>query len=280
MSGSRLLGLTRTIPYLLFTLVLMPIQAAALALHSGLARRIPVFYHRCALRMLGFEVVVRGTPSTARPTLFVSNHTSYFDIPVLASLIEVSFIAKADMMNWPFFGRLAKLQRSVFVDRKPSNVGEHADEVARRLGAGDNLVLFAEGTTSDGNRLLPFKSALFAVAEQASPDRPLTIQPVSVVATALDGMPLGRALRPFYAWFGDMPLVSHAWEALCLGRLTITVEFHPPFAAHGVRRKTLADRCHKTVRDGFAHAVCGRFAALDHRHAEDGDEGEDIEAAA
>lgn len=281
MSGSRLLGLTRTIPYLIFTLMLMPVQALAVALNLGLARRLPVFYHRWSTRLLGFEIVVRGTPSSERPTLFVANHTSYFDIAVLASLVEVSFIAKADMMKWPFFGRLAKLQRSVFVDRKPSNAGDHANEVARRLSAGDSLVLFAEGTTSDGNRLLPFKSALFAVAEQASPERPLMMQPVSIVATALDGMPLGRTLRPFYAWFGDMPLLSHAWEALCLGRLTVTVEFHPAFAASGARRKTLAERCHAAVQEGVARAICGRFAeGLPLHHNDEAEEGEEIDAAA
>jgi 1-acyl-sn-glycerol-3-phosphate acyltransferase len=281
MSGSRLLGLSRTIPYLIFTLVMMPIQAVAVALNLRLARSLPVFYHRRAARLLGLHVVTRGTPSGGHPTLFVSNHTSYFDIVVLGSLLEVSFIAKSEMMNWPFFGRLAKLQRSVFVDRKPSNAGDHANEVASRLAVGDSLVLFAEGTTSDGSGLLPFKSALFAVAEQASPEKPLTIQPVSIMATALDGMPLGRALRPIYAWFGDMPLLSHVWEALCLGRLTVTVEFHPAFAASRIRRKALAERCYEAVQEGVTRAICGRYLESEppHRHDE-AEEGEEIEAAA
>ena len=281
MSGSRLLGLTRTIPYLVFTFVMMPIQAVALVVSLPAARRIPLFYHRWAARLLGLRVVTHGTPSAAHPTLFVSNHTSYFDIVVLGSLIEVSFIAKADMINWPLFGRLAKLQRSVFVDRKPSNAGEHAGEIAGRLAAGDSLVLFAEGTNSDGNRLLPFKSALFTVAEQASLDRPLTVQPVSIVATALDGMPLGRSLRSVYAWFGDMPLLGHVWEALCLGRLTVTVEFHPAFAAEGIRRKALAERCHAAVLDGVSRAICGRYPDQAHTHRYDeAEEGEEIDAAA
>jgi 1-acyl-sn-glycerol-3-phosphate acyltransferase len=280
MSGSWLLGLGRVIPYLALTFALMPFQALALVIGwTAAARRIPLFYHRRVCRLLGIDIVCRGTPSAVRPTLFVSNHSSYFDIEVLSALTECSFIAKSEMIRWPLFGWLARLQRSVFIDRRPSNVGEHASEVANRLAAGDNLVLFAEGTTSDGNRLLPFKSALFTVAGEASADRPLTIQPVSVVATALDGMPLGRSLRPIYAWYGDMPLFDHLWQALTLGRITVVVEFHEPFIAAGMTRKALAARCEADVMDGFVRAVTGR----DTRQAEsphDDAEGEEIDAAA
>jgi 1-acyl-sn-glycerol-3-phosphate acyltransferase len=163
-------------------------------------------------------------------------------------------------------------------------VSSHASEVASRLAAGDNLVLFPEGTTSDGNRLLPFKSALFAVAEQASDERPLTIQPVSVVATALDGMPLGRSLRPIYAWYGDMPLGPHVWQALTMGQMTIVVEFHAPFVAKGLTRKQLATRCEIEVGAGVVRAITGRYDD-DHELgalAEDDDDGsrEEIHAAA
>jgi 1-acyl-sn-glycerol-3-phosphate acyltransferase len=284
MNGSRLLGLRRIVPYLIFTILLMPIQALAVAFKSPLSLSLPLFYHRWAARMLGLEVVVRGEPSKARPTLFVANHTSYLDIEVLASILKVSFIAKAEMSDWPFFGWLAKLQRSVFVDRKRTHVGDHTSEVAKRLAAGDNLVLFAEGTSSDGNRLLPFKSALFSVAEQASAERPLTIQPVSVVATALDGMPLGRSLRPIYAWYGDMPLLSHAWQAATLGRLTVVVEFHPAFTAGGQSRKEMAARCQAEVGAGIARAITGRFDTIEddaqQQHDDPSGDGEKIEAAA
>jgi 1-acyl-sn-glycerol-3-phosphate acyltransferase len=259
MNGSWLLGISRAIPYMLATLAAMPIQGTLLLLRSSAADRFPRLYHRWASRFLGLDIVVRGTPSRAKPTLFVSNHTSYLDIEVLGSLIDVSFIAKSDMITWPLFGWLARLQRSVFVDRRPVNVGDHANDVATRLAAGDNLVLFAEGTTSDGNRILPFKSALFTVAEQASADRPLTIQPVSVVATALDGMPLGRSLRPIYAWYGDMPLLPHVWQALTMGRITVTVEFHPPFSSGGLSRKRLAAMCEEAVQNGATRAITGRF---------------------
>jgi len=258
MNGSRLVGLIRTIAFLTLTVAIMPIQRLGLVLKLWYVPSLPVWYHGWGCRLLGMKVVVRGVPSPTHPTLFVSNHSSYFDIPVLASLFQCSFIAKAEMIGWPLVGQLAKLQRSVFVDRKPANVTEHSDEIARRLKAGDSLVLFAEGTTSDGNRILPFKSSLLSVAESAPPEMNLTIQPVSIIATKLDGMPLGRALRPLYAWYGDMPLAPHVWAAMKAGRLTVEVEFHEPFKVGAMNRKQITRRCEDAVERGVVRAVTGR----------------------
>jgi 1-acyl-sn-glycerol-3-phosphate acyltransferase len=258
MNGSWLLGASRAIPFLLFTFAMMPIQSLLLAVKSPFAADLPRLYHRWACRILGFNITVRGSPSPSRPTLFVSNHSSYFDVPVLGSLFNCSFIAKSEMVTWPIIGRLARLQRSVFVDRKPSNVGEHSNEIAARLAAGDSLVLFAEGTTSDGNRLLPFKSSLFTVAEMAPPELNLTIQPISIIATGLDGMPLGRAMRPLYAWYGDMPLAPHVWDAMKAGKLTIEVEFHETFTAGTLSRKQLCAKSEAAVEDGVVRAITGR----------------------
>jgi 1-acyl-sn-glycerol-3-phosphate acyltransferase len=278
MNGSRVVGLVRTICYITLTLLIMPIQGVALAL-SGTLGAVPRPYHRLCCRIFGINVVVRGTPSPTHPTLFVSNHSSYFDIAVLGSLLNCSFIAKADMITWPLVGQLAKLQRSVFVDRKPANVSQHSNDVASRLKAGDDLVLFAEGTTSDGNRILPFKSSLLSVAEHAPPELNLMIQPVSIIATRLDGMPLGRAMRPLYAWYGDMPLAPHAWAAMKAGKLTVEVEFHEPFKAGTMTRKQITARCEAAVERGVVRAITGR-APADEPLADTAIEGEAIGAAA
>jgi 1-acyl-sn-glycerol-3-phosphate acyltransferase len=279
MNGSRVVGLVRTICYITLTLLTMPVQRLAVALNGPLSANLPRRYHGWCCRIFGINIVVRGKPSPTHPTLFVSNHSSYFDIIILGSLFPCSFIAKADMIGWPLVGQLAKLQRSVFVDRKPANVGEHSEEIARRLKAGDSLVLFAEGTTSDGNRILPFKSSLLSVAEQAPPDMNLTIQPVSIIATRLDGMPLGRAMRPLYAWYGDMPLAPHIWAALKAGKLTVEVEFHEPFKAGTMTRKQITARCEAAVERGVVRAITGR-APADEPLAEMAIEGDAIGAAA
>jgi lyso-ornithine lipid O-acyltransferase len=237
-----------------------------LLLSARLATLLPVAYHRVCCWLLDLHVEIRGTMSAARPTLFVCNHSSYLDISVLGSMIPGSFVAKAEVANWPFFGFLAKLQRTVFVDRQRRATTHHQrDQLARRLEAGDSLILFPEGTSNDGNRTLPFRSALFGVAERAEESGgertlpPLTIQPVSLAYVRLNGMPIGRSLRPYVAWYGDMDLFSHLWRVAGLGRITVTVEFHPPVTlGEFASRKGLSEHCQRTIAEGVAAAIGGR----------------------
>ncbi len=256
-------ALLRLLAFLALTLLVIP--PYALLLGAGqirLCQRIGRYYWRAVLWAIGIEVVVRGGPSPDRPTLFVANHASYLDIAVLGSLIETAFVAKKEVSEWPGFGFLAKLGRTVFVDRRPRKSLDQREEMKSRLnGMGDSLVLFPEGTSSDGNRVLPFKSALFSVAESIAPDgRHLPVQPVSLAYTRLDGMPMGRSWRSFFSWYGDMELVPHLWVALGLGRATVEVQFHPVVSLDRFgSRKALADHCHDVVRNGVVRANAGRL---------------------
>ena len=260
--GSSALRFWRLGAYLLWTVPLMPVQALGLALRRRWVATFPRFYHRCCCHILGIRVHAIGRPAETRPTLFAVNHISYLDITVLGSLLEASFIAKSEVAGWPLFGWLARLQRSVFIDRRARSTAHQRDSIAARLAAGEALILFPEGTSGDGNRLLPFKSALFAVADHV-PGRtaagPVTVQPVSIAYTRLDGIPLGRVLRPFFAWYGTMSLAPHLWRMLGLGRLDVVVEFHPPttLAARG-SRKMLARYCEERIAEGLAAALSGR----------------------
>ena len=260
--GSPLRAFGRITAYAGFTLLLLPVQTVAVVLRLPLRQTLPCWYHRRCCRLLGIRVERRGRLSRIRPTLFVVNHVSYLDISVLGSLIQGSFVAKSEVSSWPFFGWLARLQRSVFVDRRANRALERRDAMAARLEAGDSLILFPEGTSGDGNRVLPFKSSLLAVAEIEARGGPVTVQPVSLAYTRLDGIPLGRALRPFVAWYGDMELASHLWQAMGLGRLTVAVRFHPPVSlAEFGSRKTLGDHCWQVVSRGMADSLAGRRPA-------------------
>ena len=253
------LRLVRLFLYLALTLPLMPVQALLLWAESPLARRLPRAYHAWSSRILGFRVTARGERSTRQPTLFIANHTSYVDIEILGGLIEGSFVAKREVARWPLFGWLAKLQRTVFVDRRVRSAAAQRDAIRRRLEAGDNLILFPEGTSGDGNRVLPFKSALFSVADDVGAEVALVVQPVSVAYVRLDGMPLGRFYRPFFAWYGDMAMAPHLWQMLGLGAVGVEVTFHPPVSlAAFASRKTLAEHCYRTVAAGVASALAGR----------------------
>ena len=257
--GSPARACLRMLGYLALTVPLLPVQAVAVMLRLPLARGLPVTYHRLVCRILGIRVRIRGRLAEARPMLVVANHTSYLDIEVLGALLPASFIAKAEIAGWPFFGWLAKLQRSVFIERRSSKTREHKDEIEKRLLEGDVLILFPEGTSDDGNRLLPFRSALFSVAERRIEGRPLVVQPVSLAYTRLDGMPMGRSFRPFFAWYGDMALASHLWRMLGMGVLTAEVIFHDPLTIDGFAgRKAMAEHCWRIVSEGVATLLVGR----------------------
>jgi lyso-ornithine lipid O-acyltransferase len=257
--GSRALAVLRLTLYFAFTLALMPVQVVLVALKSRGADRLPVVYHRACARILGFEIKVKGTPSTARPTLFVSNHISYLDITILGALAELSFIAKNEVARWPFFGWLAKLQRTVFVARRSTSVGKERDAIAARLDEGGSLVLFPEGTTGDGNRIRRFKSALFAVAERPEGSPPVAVQPVTIAWTRLDGMPMGRYFRPAVAWYGDMDLGPHLLAVVGLGRIEVEVTFHEPTTlAQAGSRKALAHHCESLIARTLTDTLSGR----------------------
>jgi len=261
---SPLRALLRLLAYAAATLVALPVQIVALRLGGSAWCRLPVAYHRWCCRIMGFRVVVHGTMEPSRPTLFVANHCSYSDVTVLGSVIAGSFIAKAEVASWPIYGFLARLQRTVFVDRLGRRALEQRDGMIGRLEAGDNLIMFPEGTSNDGNRVLPFKSALFSVAQHRFENvGGLKIQPVSIAYTRLDGMPMGRALKPYFSWYGDMELASHMWALAGLGMVTVEIVFHPPvvMSAFG-SRKALAEHCHATVAAGVAAANSGWPAEL------------------
>ena len=254
--------------FLIVTLICIPWQASAVRFHLKRRKTFPQRYHRFLCRLFGIRVITIGKPAEEGGVLMVANHTSYFDILVLSTAARVSFVARADVIDWPLFGTLAKLQETVFVERtRRTQTGEARDHIRERLLAGDTLVLFPEGTSSDGNCVLPFKSALMgAVESEIGKDaqgavRYVPVQPVSVSYVALHGLPMGRENRPLFAWYGDMELVPHLWEALMTGPIDVVIEFHPPMTVDSAGgRKALAAEAEAIVRHGQTRALTG-FAA-------------------
>jgi 1-acyl-sn-glycerol-3-phosphate acyltransferase len=215
-------------------------------------------------KLFGVKVTVIGTPLTGEGVLIVGNHTSWLDIIVFSSIGQISFVAKSEVATWPLFSTLARLQRTVFVERtKRSTTGAARDQIRDRLLAGDTLVLFPEGTSNDGNAVLPFKSALMGAVEARVDDgkggsRAVKVQPVSTAYVGLYGIPMGRENRPLYAWYGDMELVPHLWEAVMTGPIDVVVEFHAPMDVDQVGgRKVLAAKAEAIVRRGQTRALAG-----------------------
>ncbi len=237
-----------------------PLQEVLLLLKAPLAKRLPHIFHRVTSRIFGLDVELWGERSRERPTLFICNHTSYLDVVALGSVLPGSFVAKHEVRSWPLFGWLARLQRTVFVERRRDTTAKHRDEMVERLEAGDNLILFPEGTSNDGNRVLPFKSSFFGAAEKPINGKALTVQPVSISYTKLNGIPMGRRYRPYFAWYGDMDLAGHLYEMANLGRATVVVECHPTITIEQFKnRKELAAHCERAVAEGVSKAISGRL---------------------
>jgi 1-acyl-sn-glycerol-3-phosphate acyltransferase len=246
----------------LATAIGIPVQWIALRLNLPLRRLVPMYYHRLCLKLLGVRVEVQGIPAPERPLLFVANHCSWLDILVFSSVTPLVFIAKHEIERWPLVGLLAKLQRTVFVDRSRRHATESVNrEIAARMAAGDPVVLFGEGTASDGNFVLPFRSALFgAVRDALGGAERGYVQPVSLAYTRLHGLPMGRQFRPFAAWYGDIGLMAHFWRVLREGAIDAVVSFGPAIAVDAAAdRKALARTTHDAVRRMNAAALAGKI---------------------
>lgn len=244
-----------TILLVVVTLIALPIEMLAHRFNWPLARSLPVWWHRFALKRLGFRIIEIGHAASNRPLLFLPNHSSWLDIPVLGSRMPLSFVAKSEVAGWPVFGLFARLQRCVFVERERRHkTGDVARHIGARLAAGDVMVLFAEGTSNDGNGVLPFRSALLGAATSAMVDESNThetvwIQPVAIRYVRIHGLPVGRADRPQLAWYGDMDLIPHLGGVLMLRAVDVEIVWGEPVAfTRSANRKTIAADLESRVR--------------------------------
>ncbi len=221
---------------------------------------LPKLWHRLVIRILGFKLHVRGQPAEGRPLLVAANHISWTDIMVIGAIADVHFVAKSEMGGWPVIGKLSRLQRTIYIEReRRRKSGEQVSEIGQRLSEGDAMVFFAEGSTSDGNIMQPFKSTLFGAAQIAlreSDTETVHVQPVALAYTRLHGIPMGRYQRPHTAWIGDRALVPHILQLLAIGAVDVEVHFGEPvpFTA-GSDRKVLAKDIRGKVREMMVSAL-------------------------
>jgi 1-acyl-sn-glycerol-3-phosphate acyltransferase len=244
------------------TFPLMPLQLLFLKLGSRHARSFPHWYHRQVCKLVGIRLNVEGEVAAEQGVLLISNHVSWLDITVLSAIAPVSFVAKQEVASWPFVSWLAKLQRSVFVDRNRRNeVGDKANEILERLASGDHIVLFAEGTSSDGNSVVPFKTALFAAAKPtggAKMGAKVSAQTLAITYPKIYGLPLCRRGRHVIAWYGDMDMASHAWRLLGLGPIDANIRIGPPVPLDDFPdRKALARYAEDKVRKDVVELLRG-----------------------
>lgn len=240
-----------------------PLAAAQLiVMRTGIVdeARLPKLWHKLVIKLLGFRLHVTGEPAAGRPLLIAANHISWTDIMVIGAVADVHFVAKSEMGGWPIIGKLSRLQRTIYIDRERRRTsGKQVSEIGQRLSEGDAMVFFAEGSTSDGNIMQPFKSTLFGAAQIAlreSGTGQVFVQPVALAYTRLHGIPMGRYQRPYAAWIGDRALVPHILQLLGEGAVDVEVHFGDPVPfTPGDDRKALSRSVRGKVRDMMAGAL-------------------------
>ncbi|MCP5073505.1 MAG: 1-acyl-sn-glycerol-3-phosphate acyltransferase [Rhodobacteraceae bacterium] len=238
----------------IFGLILPMLLARRLGCKRA-SERIGQFASHVCLRILGLRAEVQGTPSPST-SAYAVNHISWLDIFVLNAVEHVYFVSKSEVGGWPVVGVIARSAGTVFIQRRSVDVQRQLSVIAARLEDGDRLMMFPEGTSSDGLRVLRFKPTLFAPLLDNSLQGQAVLQPVTIFYKSPDGQ------HPsLYSWWGDMGLAEHFIALAALPRQgRVVVQFHDSIpAGPGVDRKTLAAEAETAVRRGF-DALAGRLA--------------------
>lgn len=217
---------------------------------------IPWLFHRGLSRSLGMAIHLHGRAAAPGPVLYVANHLSWVDIPVLGAHVRASFVAKSEVRGWGPVGWLASFAHTVYVAReRRQTAAAQKNELAERLRAGGSIILFPEGTNSDGQSVWPFKSSLFAVVGDVPG---LRVQPITLAYTRVNGLPVTRRQLPDLAWVGDTELAPHALGFMKLGKVRADIWFHEAVdPADFADRKALARHCHTVISQRYRRLMRG-----------------------
>lgn len=233
---------------ILLILVLAPIQFVLVSTKLKYKIYIPIVFHRILLIILGIKLKLLGKKTFDRPLILAGNHTSYLDIIVLGSIMPICFIAKEEIKKWFLFGFLAKMQNTIFINRKSFKTLESIKNIDRELDARSAIVLFPEGTTSSGKKVLNFKSSLFNLFENNDTIR---LQNFSLCYTHVNSMPIDNRTRPQISWYGDMNIIDHLYNFFKISSINVTVVLHPVSSLKDLDRKTISNSSIKQVKEGI-----------------------------
>jgi 1-acyl-sn-glycerol-3-phosphate acyltransferase len=201
---------------------------------------------RTIIRLLNIRIATNNAGPSA-PFLLVSNHLSYIDIVVLASQLDCAFIAKSEVAAWPFVGMLGRWMDTIFIDRnRKKDVIDTTHQMHSLIDAGLGVVLFAEGTSTSGQQVSPFKSATLELA--ARQHVPVHYASISY-ATRVEETSAHQSV----CWWGDMTFPDHFFRLLQLSGFEATVTFGPEPIAH-------ADR--HVLASKLWHAVSAQFVPV------------------
>ena len=241
--------LSRLIFFFVLTFLLLPFQILISFFLKKLIYLIPNFYHKFCCKIFGLKIKKIGNISNYKPTLFVSNHASYLDIMILSSLIKTSFVAKKEVSSWPLLGLLAKLQKTLFIDRKISSIKRQENLIEKHLKEKRNLVIFPEGTSTDGNKVQFFKSSLFNIFENKINTK-INIQNVTIVYKKVNGITLNRTNRRDLTWHSEMEMLPNVINVLKKMSINVEIIFDKEFVPKkNIDRKDLSFFCWQKINN-------------------------------
>ena len=248
--AAKLRATGRFSAFLVTTLFLMPFYKFGRS--PDFQRLVAGLWFRCVGHIIGVKLQARGQAYPVDkgnrpefPVLYVANHVSWLDIIVLGMKLDAVFVAKSDVADWPLLGRLASMRQCIFVSRQPVQVEREVRMIRERLASGCNVILFPEGTTGEGGRLLPFKSSLLAAVDGLPEVR---VQAVSIAYPD----PVNGGADTSLAWYGETRMLPHLWSVLGRADAPARLQFHPLLTASDFPcRKTLAAACRSHISGGI-----------------------------
>lgn len=235
--------------------MVVPTQTIYLWFCKGPSAYFVPYLWQCAVcKIFGLKVIVRGEAVSKEQTVYCSNHISYLDIPVIGSVLKASFVAKSEVEHWPVFGFLSKLQQTIFISRKRGDAAKESEKIKNSLQEGKNIILFPEGTSTDGRDVNAMKAAMLVpvMGIENAYIQPFTVRIKTVNKQSLDGSESDQDVRDLYAWHGDMELAPHLWTLAKTKGAEIELIFHTPFAANKYSdRKELIKYCEEKIRNAL-----------------------------
>src|SRR6185369_14565228 len=206
--------------------------------------------------IMGIKITVQGDLDIVdiEGAVITANHLGYLDGFVLGSLFPVIFVTKGEVRRWPIIGAWTALCGCVYIDRqRKGKISRAVENIVERLNQKASILIFPEGTSTNGEHLLPFQTAPFAAPLRAhAPVVPLTIN-----YRRIDGAPVSPANRDKVFWYGDMDFMPHFWGVMGLKKIEVAIQLHAPietahFKNNSVSRRQLCQACHNAIASGLA----------------------------
>ncbi len=208
-------------------------------------------FGRVALFIVGIRLSIDGSAASLRKgVFFITNHVSYLDGIVAAGMFPLIFISRGDLKTWPLFGIFSSLSETIFVNRiGSSGICQEIERIGGTLKNGVSVILFPEGTTTEGNGMIPFKSSFF----QAPIESGSCIVPFTIRYTKVNGRPLDANNKDSIFWYGDMEFAPHLFQLMGLRSIEVQVRILEPVKSAAIGdRKALGNLCQKVIQDSLS----------------------------